>query len=398
MNKISNLQTFIEFARTIHGDKLDYSESVYINRKVPMVITCKKCKRRFEQSPSNHTNSAFIDKYKLRDGCEYCDSKSRNSKPYFIKKAQEIHGNDYDYSLIKEYEEAGAKIEIIHKKCGLRFFQTKNAHNRGDGCPCNCPKIRTKEEFIEDAKKIHGDAYDYSNIKYIDTSVNLELKCNECDEVFLECPRNHLHCPKKNKTQVSRCPNCKDYTKVLTKEEFVEKAVAMHADKYDYSEVEYINTKSFVKIKCNNCSKIFEQIPNAHLAKRENNLGGCPECCFVNSTESRGEKLIVEYLTKNNIEFIRQYTNKTCKFVGLLKFDFFIESLNLFIEYDGAQHFIPVKHWGGQENLDKTKQRDEIKNNWARENGFRLIRFKYDCFSIEILDNAIKELFLFSKK
>ena len=326
-----------------------------------------------------------------------CEVKNfRRTRDYFIQKSVKIHGNEYDYSKVKGFEKYQEKVEIIHKECGKSFFQTKNSHTKGYKCPhCYCPKIRTKEEFIADAVKIHSVAYDYSNIDYIDTTVNIELKCNECDVVFWECPRRHLHSPKKNKTQVSRCPNCKDFVRNLTTEEFIEKAVAMHADKYDYSEVQYKDAKTKITIRCKVCDIKFEQTSTNHLAPRENNLGGCPQCSYINpSTNSRGEKLIEKYLTYNNIGFVRQYISPTCKYKsnGVLRFDFYIPSLNLLIEYDGLQHFKPVDFWGGVSAFEELKIKDSIKNKWAEDNSILLVRFRYDCFSLDILDNTIKEI------
>lgn len=314
----------------------------------------------------------------------------------FLEKSFEIHKEEYNYSFIEKYEKSSNKLRIIHNKCGNFFLQSANSHLRGKGCPhCFQIKRKTQEEFIKEAKDLYGDEYDYSNTMYINASTKVEIGCNSCGEVFKDHPGNHIH--SKRKTFISRCPNCKDFSRNLTTEEFIEKAVALHADKYDYSEVEYIKTKIPVKIKCNSCGLKFEQKPNVHLRKRDNNLGGCPQCSFVNpSTESRGEKLIAKYLTDNNIEFVRQYTNKTCKHKSsnVLRFDFYIPSFNLLIEYDGLQHFKPIEFWGGVSAHKELKIKDSIKNKWAEDNKIHLVRFRYDCFSIEILNNVIQEFIL----
>ena len=56
--------------------------------------------------------------------------------------------------------------------------------------------------------------------------------------------------------------------KKLTTKQFIEKAKLVHGDKYDYSLVEYKNSKTKVKIKCNTCNNIFNQTPNDHLSKK----------------------------------------------------------------------------------------------------------------------------------
>ena len=58
-----------------------------------------------------------------------------------------------------------------------------------------------------------------------------------------------------------------------TSQEFIEQAHQVHGDRFDYSEVEYINTHTPVIIRCNQCGLVFQQEPSSHLAGR-----GCPKC------------------------------------------------------------------------------------------------------------------------
>ena len=58
-----------------------------------------------------------------------------------------------------------------------------------------------------------------------------------------------------------------------TKEQFIKEAVQVHGDKYDYSEVEYVNTHRVVRIRCKQCGSFFFQEPSSHLAGH-----GCPKC------------------------------------------------------------------------------------------------------------------------
>ena len=58
-----------------------------------------------------------------------------------------------------------------------------------------------------------------------------------------------------------------------TTNQFVNEAQSVHGDKYDYSEVEYVNTHVPVKIKCLVCGLEFLQEPSSHLAGH-----GCPKC------------------------------------------------------------------------------------------------------------------------
>ena len=83
----------------------------------------------------------------------------------FIKEAKEKHGNKYDYSKV-EYINNHTKVCIICPEHG-EFWQFPQDHLKGRGCIC-CAGVKklTTSDFIEQAKKIHGDKYDYSKVIY----------------------------------------------------------------------------------------------------------------------------------------------------------------------------------------------------------------------------------------
>ena len=120
-------------------------------------------------------------------------------------------------------------------------------------------KKLTTEEFIEKAKKIHGDKYDYSRVEYHGAFMDVCIICKK-HGAFLQKPHNHLG--------GKGCPECKRETnhrkQAGTKEVFVIKAQKLHGDKYDYSKVEYENAKTKVCIVCP-IHGDFWQTPNKHL-------------------------------------------------------------------------------------------------------------------------------------
>lgn len=61
-----------------------------------------------------------------------------------------------------------------------------------------------------------------------------------------------------------------------------------------------------------------------------------------------------------------------------LEIDIYIEELKIACEYQGIQHFFPVKHWGGDNGLKKVKKRDLIKKEILNKMGIKLIYFNYD--------------------
>lgn len=125
----------------------------------------------------------------------------------FIQKANIIHNNKYDYSLV-EYINSSTKVKIICKEHGI-FEQTPDSHSRKRGCPKCAAKRRAKTQstglhlFIEKAKSVHGDKYNYSLVEYTNNSSKIKIVCKKHGE-FKQSPYKHL--------KGQGCPNCKNKT------------------------------------------------------------------------------------------------------------------------------------------------------------------------------------------
>lgn len=117
----------------------------------------------------------------------------------------------------------------------------------------------------------------------------------------------------------------------------------------------------------------------------------CPIC-----SESKGEKVIRQYLEKNNIDFKQEHRFIDCRYKLPLPFDFYIPDYNLCIEFDGIQHFEAFNHFGGKEKLKTTKKRDKIKNNYCKENEINLLRIPY--WELGNIDKILNEKFKKLKK
>jgi len=186
-------EEFIGDAQKIHGDKYDYSKVDYINNETKVLVICKECGAEFFQKPSNHLNG---------QGCPKCGVKKRvlnntYTKDEILAKAKEIYDNRFDYSKFI-YNGISEKGLIKCNTCGREFNQSMNEHiNQHHGCPfcgkanlLNSRKITT-EEFVEKAKKIHGNTYDYSLVKYVNYDTEVEIICPK-HGVFMQTPDAHL--------------------------------------------------------------------------------------------------------------------------------------------------------------------------------------------------------------
>jgi len=92
-------------------------------------------------------------------------------------------------------------------------------------------------------------------------------------------------------------------------------------------------------------------------------------------------------LKKRKILFESQKKFDGCRNIRELPFDFYLPKYNMCIEFDGVHHFKPMNHWGGKENLIEVKRRDEIKNQYCKDNNIKLLRIKYDENIEEKLSN-----------
>ena len=190
--------SFIKKAKEKWGDKFDYSETIYIRNDKKVKIKYNGIE--FYQTPKHHLSGHIP---------LLLSNKHLNNTEEFIKKSIDKHGNVYDYSKV-EYKNAKTKVCIICPKHG-EFWQTPTNHLSGNGCPkCKFDKLKkyfvgNKEIFINKAKQIHSNKYDYSKVKYIDSRTKVCIICPKHGE-FWQTPSNHLRgeiCPKCSKVGIS---------------------------------------------------------------------------------------------------------------------------------------------------------------------------------------------------
>ena len=191
----------------------------------------------------------------------------KKTRQEFIAEAKEIHGDKYDYTLV-DYINNTQKVKITCKIHGV-FEQAPSKHLFGQSCPKCSRKIvgdtqrKSYLNFISEAKEIHEDKYDYTLVDYVNYKNKVKIIC-PIHGVFEQSPSNHL--------SGKGCLYCGG-TSGMDKTLFILKAKEIHGDKYDYTNVEYVNTHTKVKIICSTHG-VFEQSPNNHLSKKQ----GCYKC------------------------------------------------------------------------------------------------------------------------
>jgi ferredoxin-like protein FixX len=273
---------FIRRAEEIHGDKYNYDKTNYVNSNTKVTITCPK-HGDFLQNPMVHIHD--------KSGCPTCNGRPKINTDIFIKRAQEKHGDKYDYSKVN-YVNQKTPLIIKCPRHGV-FTQRPDDHLKGTGCPkCGIElnasnKKSNTDEFIEKSRKVHGDKYDYNQTKYIGARNKIIITC-PIHGNFTQSPNSHLN--------GGGCPDCaiqqiKDKQRFTT-DEFISMAKDIHDEYYDYSNVNYVNTQTKVQIVCP-VHGVFSMSPRHHINRKQ----GCPEC---------GKVKIGDTFRSNTLDFIKK--------------------------------------------------------------------------------------------
>ena len=275
-------EVFISRAKAIHKNRYDYSKLEYKGLQKEVCIICP-VHGEFWQKAVYHLQG---------NGCRECFATPKSTTEEFIKKAKAIYGDKYDYSKV-EYKGNKVKVCMICPIHG-EWWMSPNNHLRGHRCPgCYGTPKHTNKEFIEKAREVHGDKYDYSKVEYDGNKTKVCIICPQHGE-FWQSAGSHM--------TGSGCPKCSgraritlddflkratdihngkyDYSKIIhipkrrkiTQESFVERASSIHKNKYDYSKSIYVDRKEKVCIICPEHGE-FWQKPHFHLQG-----GNCPKC------------------------------------------------------------------------------------------------------------------------
>ena len=167
-----------------------------------------------------------------------------------------------------------------------------------------------------------------------------------------------------------------------TKEQFAEEAEKIHPDKYIYTEVEYKNSHTPVKVICKIHGEFY--ITPHSLLKGDT----CQKC-----SETKGEKKVRIFLEENGIEYIEQYRiNLPFSSLGKnnIKVDFYLPNLNTIIEFNGKQHYVEIPYFHRSKTAFASQQyRDKRLKEYCKNNGIKLIEIPYtEEYNI---NNFIKE-------
>jgi len=232
-----------------------------------------------------------------------------SNREEFIQKAQCVHGDKYDYSLV-EYISTSDKVKIRCFKHNFIFEQVPNSHLRGSNCPL-CARENTtlknrltQDEFINRSSVVHNNKYDYSLAKYEKSNTKVEIICPK-HGAFKQSPSGHLSgkgCEKCAR-ELIRCNR-------MTTESFIEEANKVHNFRYNYSLVAYKKSNIKIRIICP-VHGPFDQTPNNHIMGYE-----CIKCSTERSAKKR-TCTTQEFIEKATLKFGDRYDYSMVDYRGI---------------------------------------------------------------------------------
>ena len=336
----------------------------YKNITTKMLFQCK-CGNKFQT-----TFSKFKDRNKRQ--CNDCGKrksalKQSKTQDEFIQEVYELVGNEY--SVLSEYKNYMTKVKIIHNKCNYTWGVTPSSFlSSSGGCP-NCMNKKDPDEFIQEVYELVEGEYVFLE-KYNGSMRKILCQHTTCGHEWRIRPHNFLN--------GNRCPKCNQRIQRTT-EIFKKELFDLVGDEYILLG-ESINSYTKVDILHTKCGNVWNVAPRNIIRGSR-----CPHC-----VKYKGEDAIEDFLFKNKINFIKQYSFEDCRNSLPLSFDFAIinndDNLLSLVEYDGKQHFEPVNFGGisDEEALEKFKTQqlnDNIKNTYCQQNNIKLIRIPYWDFS-----------------
>lgn len=279
---------------------------------------------------------------------EQYDEVARKNNWIFITRGAHKAGVDVEWGCVQNPEHkfrlsytyikmANVKKcpECRPKKYTLEMAQKAAAtHIATNGKPGECLRIQMNEKYRTEGHWKCGAGHEW------DTEVTSVIKgrhwCRECAGTALKTIEDAQNLAKKNGGQ------CKS--------------------------TEYVNDRAKLQWICQNNHEFKKTYADVRSG------GWCKYC-----SQSRGERVIKEYLVTNNISFEEQKGFPTLgKFAAGgrgLKFDFFLVDYNLAIEFDGEQHEKPSK-WFGEGHFINQIQNDEDKHQWCVTNSVSFLKIR----------------------
>lgn len=349
--------TFATIKAVVENKGITLLSDYYNGYSEPLEIICE----------NGHRCVTTFGGIKCNQYCKECGKKKISKRLSFSYEYVKQHIESKNITLIsKEYSNNYTNLDLECNKCNRIWSATFANISRERGCPTCAGRERLTYKYVRD--KIEMAGMELISKEYINAKTPLKIKCvcgNTTEKTF-DCFVSSPLCRECGNKKASRA---RAYTIDEVREEISNKNGKLLS-------LDYKNNSQKLKVLCLMCNIIFRP-----TLKSIKNLHWCPNCCRPGATMQRKLfGIIASFYPKYEIIY-----NYTASWLGRQHIDIFVKSLGLAIEYDGAQHFMPVCFGGmsktkAENNFTATKERDMRKNKIIKASNEvnYFIRFSYN--------------------
>ncbi len=276
----------------------------------------------------------------------------------------------YGYTLLDEYKNNRAYVTFKDNKnykYWVAFGDFKNHIEKGTkplrfavSNPYTFDNIRIW--IVENKKTFTFEGGEWKG----NWSKTLFFKCNKCSEVW-DTSWEYI-------TEGTKCPYC--VGKRVSPNRNLKTERPDLSEEWDYEKNNGKLPENFMPYSGKSAWWICQ---NGHSwnTKITNRTGGsnCPIC-----SSSRGEEAVRRFLENNSIKFSKEQTFEGCRYIKLLRFDFYLPEYNLCVEFQGEQHYIASfgkTKEEAKQNFKISKKRDTIKRKYCKKNNIGLLEIPY---------------------
>lgn len=331
------------------------------NAKKSCEILCEKCNNKIK-----YTNFQSATASSKKYCCTKCGRKEKSLKR-FEQSLRDTFPNE-PFEVI-EYTNTQKPCKIKCLTCGNILERAIAGQMKVRKHLCSiCHPIRSDE-----LKKSISNFDEYiKKSKNWELNQSLEDITKSSDTIQCKC----LHCGKiNNKTMYDymRGINCRCLTQ--TAKDWFKKHLPS-----DYQVISQTGSyRQRISLR-HSCGFVYSVVSQTFI----NGYGRCPKC---EKRSSFGERQVKTWLEEHNISYEREYTVVLKNHA--LRFDFYLPEYDLYIEYQGEQHYEPIDFFGGEEKFKEIQYYDELKQDYAKE---KLIAISYKENVNDILSSKVQRL------
>lgn len=371
MGRRKTQEEFNEEIFNLVGNDYAFMEP-YINASTKIDVKHSVCNRIYKVKPNTFINGSR---------CPYCDKENRKGKSYAKITPdiwEEWHKNNTasSFEQVTEFKGLQSNITMKHRECGNIITLKAGSFKKKPSCRyCShkegtMKQTKTHDKFCEEVKLYGEDNFEVIE-EYKGNHTPIQLKHSVCGNIFKIAPNDFI--------KGHRCPKCSFKSMRLTQEEWDKRVEELGQGEYEFLEP-YKDNMTKIRVEHKVCGTEYSVSPNNFTTGYR-----CPRCA-----SSRGEKNLEAYLKEKGIHYICQHTFKDLKGEkNPLRFDFYLPDLGILVEYQGLQHYKPVKFFGGEKSYVKQTIRDKYKIEYANKNNIPLIEIPFYVSTPDLIKDKL---------